>query len=519
MLDYWQRDLAKTVIGYQWHNDKKEWSFPITSKDQLLEIFPAHRENIKQWLKDIQVLADRQREVLQKRKALIEDAISKHTFKRKPYEHQINMVIQGLLYKQFAFLCEMGTGKTQAIVEIYNILKTHNDVVKCLIVAPKTICENWIEEFEINSNDVPVFLTGTKKQRFNLLKNNNLCIINYEGLLVLKEEKELWKSFNVVVLDESSKIKNHQAKRTKLILKLFDTIPYKYILSGTPITQSPIDIYPQFKFLNSNYLGFKSFYSFRNTYCNMGGYGGYEVISYKNLGDLNYKISRYSIQLKKEDCVDLPEKVYQKRYIRMSERLETQYKQMNDELLIEFQDETITANIVLTKLLRLQEITSGCFIDNKDNNKIKALEDIIDDTRFQKKIVWCRFRKSIELIGKMLEEKKIKYVELHGDIVNRQEVINDFNSKKDIEVFIGQIQTGGMGINLIASSITIYYDNTFSLEDRLQSEARNHRIGQENKVAYIDLIYQKTIDEVIWKAIIKKQDVSKKLIRCYKGIK
>jgi SNF2 family DNA or RNA helicase len=201
----------------------------------------------------------------------------------------------------------------------------------------------------------------------------------------------------------------------------------------------------------------------------------------------------------------------------MSIEMRAQYKAMERDLMIELQnDKTITATIALTKILRLQEITAGRYLDIKNNEKINELYDILEENGDKNIIIWCRFKGSIKAISAALSEKEISHCIMDGDTVNRQEIIDDFQAGK-YRVFVGQIRTGGIGITLTKSDLTVYYENTFSLEDRLQSEARNHRIGQKNNVLYIDLVYKDSIDEIVLMSISKKQDVAYTVVSCFKG--
>jgi len=343
-------------------------------------------------------------------------------------------------------------------------------------------------------------------------------IINYEKLINTRVTAELIKNqYDMVVLDESSRIKNHQAKRTKAIIKTFRDVKYKYIMSGTPVTQGPIDIYSQYEFLNPAYLGFKNYYAFRGYHCEMGGYGNYQITGYRDIETLKRKIAAHSIQLKKEDCLDLPEKIYERRILEMTPEIMTQYKCMKDELYAEIgNDEALTASIVLTKIIRLQQITSGAYVEK--NPKLDELVEIIQEDTSRQVIVWCRFIPSIKVIEKKMQELNIQYSVLHGEIDDRQGQINRFQAG-ETRVFIGQIQTGGVGVNITAGNIVVYFENTFSLEDRLQSEARAHRYGQRRNVTYIDIVYKGTIDMIVYEAIKNKQDLAKTLVSCFKGAK
>jgi SNF2 family DNA or RNA helicase len=426
----------------------------------------------------------------------------------------MKMIKMCLVEKRFALLCEMGTGKTKVIIDTYGILRKYNKIDgKCLIICPKTIIDVWAEEIEKDSDLGSVIATGTKRKRIGLLTScQSYAIINYEGVLSIGE-CSLWNDFDMIVLDESNAIKNHKAKRTKLILNIFTRNPYKYILSGTPITQNPIDIYCQYQFLSPSFLPFKNYYACRGRYCVMGGFQKYQIVGYKNLPELKAYIAQHSIQLKKEDCMDLPAKIYQKRIIEMSAEMKGQYSEMRNTLMLEFaEDKKITAPIALTKLLRLQQILSGQFLsDQKHNNKLSALKEFLIEAGDTPVVIWCRFRPSIKLLCDMCEEQDAPYSVIFGDIKDRAEEIRKFQ-EGETKRFIGQIQTGGLGITLTAGYIVAIYENTFSLTDRKQFEDRVHRPGQTHKCTYVDFVYKRTMDTKILGAIRKKQELSTYLV-------
>ena len=487
--DKWKID---NIVGRWWHPDLKMWSFPVERKLEVFKRLGIENKEINKQDREEQIELDI------------------NSFKRKPYQHQVMLIKRGLARKRFAFFCEMGTGKTQVIINLFQAY-SNREKMRALIVCPKTIMENWGDEIKINSNYNYVLLSGSKNKRIKIFLDTDydFYIINYEGLLLMKDVN--FDKINFVVLDESVKIKNHQAKRTKIILKKFGVMKYKYILSGTPITKNPLDLYPQLKFVNSFCVP-RSYYSFRNKYAIMGGYGNYEIVGYRHLDELKKIVRDNSVQLKKEDCIDLPEKIYEKRMLDMTKELAEQYKEMSKNLILEIEGtENITATIILTKILRLQQILSGVYLKEK-NNKLEELMEIINENSDKSIIIWTRFIATI----KMLQEKLGDNISiLYGEIKNREEQIKKFQEGKT-KIFLGQIQTGGLGINLTAASIVIYYENTFSLQDRKQSEDRAHRIGQKNKVTYIDLLYNKTIDTDILEAIKEKQSIADRLVQSFK---
>jgi len=529
-VPYAQKDLAKDLTGAQWHQTDKQWSWPVVIGRVVMATFPWCRAKLGPALEEYQQARLKAAYGMQKLRDDLKDSsqfnldaalsdveVPESGFLLAPYTHQLKMLKCGLKYPLWAFFAEMGTGKTKVIIDLLRIKSTF----PALIICPKSVMYSWGKEIEKNSRLGYRIIKGTAAKRLKLLaeviEGGLIAIINYEGVVATKDYG-CWDRFVHVTLDESSRIKNHKAKCTKIITKLFTKCPNKYILSGTPITQGPRDIYAQMAFLSPDFLGFGSFYAFRNTYCNMGGYGGYEIVSYKNLDDLKTNISRHSITLKKEDVLDLPEKTYHVRQLDMSPEIERQYKSMKKDLIVEIsQDETLTAPIILTKILRLQQILAGGFVEPKKNPKLLALEEtlkeIIDSGK--QAVVWTRFKRSYEIVADLCQRKEYSYSSVTGDTKDSGPEIERFQAAQ-AKVIICQVTAGGFGITLTASNVAIYYENDFSLEKRKQSEDRIHRVGQDLTCNYIDLVYRDTIDETVLAAIGAKQDISLRLVESFK---
>ncbi len=532
-LSYGQRELAKTIDGFHWHghdkvNPRKAWSWKVsmetinTLNDYFnLGIMEGSKPNIAMTTNDL--------EVIDKRNDM--ELLSYDT-PIKPFEFQRRAVTYMMEYKQHGLFLTMGLGKTKCVIDFFFLAKKERKVDKLLVVAPKSCIVSWLEELEKHGVDDFIVLEGSKEKRLKQL-DEDVCIyiLNYAGIIVLRNE--LGRKFNndrtVIALDESSMIKSPGAERTRIIIKTFVNNIFKFCLSGTPITQSPIDIYSQFKFLNPTFFSVQSYYSFRNYYCIMGdgfnnaGNRYQKIIGYRKLPELKTIINRHSYILKKEDCkyLGLPEKIYEKRELEMLGGMKEQYDQMRKHLILEIENDIkITASIMIVKMLRLQQIMSGCWLENqKDNTKLKELMDIIKNySGNQKVIVWCRFIDSLKLIAAELNKNGIDNVLFYGETRDRKGTIEMFRNNPSCKVFIGQLRTGGKGINLQCASMVIYFENSFSLEDRLQSEDRCHRPGQVNNVTYIDMIYKGTIDEQIIKAIKNKEKIADYLIEGMKKV-
>jgi SNF2 family DNA or RNA helicase len=317
----------------------------------------------------------------------------------------------------------------------------------------------------------------------------------------------------MLVVDESSRIKRPSAKRTKEITKFGKYAKYKRIMTGTPITKGPEDSYSQFRFLNPHILGYDSFYSFRARYCIMGGFENRQIVSYQNIDELTRNIEGHSFRVLKKDCLDLPDKIYQRYPINLSAKQQALYNQLKKSFTAELNEEVLKAPEAITRLLRLQQIICGWFpseteskpIEDK-NPRLEALKDILSDIS-SKVIIWARFRADISLIESMLGDLAVSY---HGGISNDQRVssVERFQNDPKVRYFIGQPQSGGIGLTLTAADYAIYYSNSFDLETRLQSEDRCHRIGTKNNITYIDIEAPKTIDTKIIKALRDKKSLA-----------
>ena len=528
-MDTTARAIIKNINGRWWERDLKKWRVPL-HQDNIdllneklgLDILKRNAETSIQKMsgesKSLPTLIDMGEDVKSLNDYKEEDIeLLQYESAIKPFRHQRYAVTMIVKKKQYGLFIEMGLGKTKAVVDAYLYLKARGELKNALIICPKPVILSWKEELEKHGEKGYVILTGTKRQRLKLLNLDKINIINYAGVLMLKD---ILLKFNtkesLIVLDESSKIKNPDAKRTKLITHLFRCTRYRVILSGTPITQSPIDIFSQYQFLSTYIFNMKSWYAFRNTYCEMGGYMNYKVVGYRNLPQLKEIIHRNAYILKKKDCdeVDLPEKIYEKFELEMKPNMKAMYKDMKENLVAEVnEDLTLTASIILVKLLRLHQILSGVWmVERKDNLKLMETINVIKEfSGDQKVVIFCKFIDSLKMLSEELTKEGISNETYYGETRDRDEVISRFRNT-DVKVLIAQIQTAGMGLNLQCASMVIYYENTFSLQDRLQSEDRCHRTGQRNNVTYVDLVYKGTVDVDILEAIKEKKKIADYLI-------
>jgi hypothetical protein len=460
-------------------------------------------------------------------------------FETEPFEHQRKAFYMSRDKENFALLMEQGTGKSKVIIDNAAYLYANNKITAMIIIAPNGVHRNWLK------NEVPFHLpewcprkaayyySGMKKadkEEWNKIvsskENLKIFAFNVEGFVSKTAQKfinNIMISNDVLlVVDESSRIKRPGAKRTQFITKIGKMAKYRRILTGTPVTKGPEDVYSQFKFLDPYILGYESFYSFRARYCIMGGFENRQIVSYEHVDELIKNIEGHSYRVLKKDCLDLPDKIYQRAYVELSGAQRKLYNSIKNEYVAEYKNETISAPEAITRLLRLQQITCGWFptdnpvpIDEK-NPRLELLKELLSDID-GKVIIWARFRADLRAIEEALGPLCVAY---HGGVStdNRAHAVEAFQKDPKVRYFVGQPQSGGMGLTLTAATYAIYYSNSFDLETRLQSEDRCHRIGTINNVTYIDIEASKTVDGKIIKTLRNKKNLADVITRDPKSI-
>ena len=472
--------------------------------------------------------------------------IEQYRYKTKPYAHQLTALKKSWAQKTYALFMEMGTGKSKVLVDNIAMLYDNGAIRAALIVAPKGVYKNW------NDIEFPVHLpehvdhtkvlweaTITKKKQVELdtlfdgKEELKILIMNVEafsttkGLDFARSFLNIFLGRALIGIDESTTIKSPTAKRTKNILKLGNLAKYRRILTGSPVTKSPLDLYSQCEFLDPYHLSHYSYYSFRARYAqmldrNFGGRRVQIVGSYRNLGELTDKLEKFSYRVLKEDCLDLPEKIFTKRFVELTPEQKRIYAQLKKLALATIDNKIMSTVNVMTQLMRLHQVTCGTFkaddgtIKHLSNNRLTALMDCLEETE-GKVIIWATYREDIKKIVDSLKKAygEASTVEYHGgvDATLRQDHIAQFQDVKGpTRYFVGNPQTGGYGITLTAANTVIYYSNSYDLEKRLQSEDRAHRIGQTGSVTYVDLIAEKTIDEKIVKSLRDKIDIANEIM-------
>jgi SNF2 family DNA or RNA helicase len=467
----------------------------------------------------------------------------KYKFKTKPYEHQLKALEMSWNKETFAYFMEMGTGKTKVLIDNMAMLYDKGKIDGALIIAPKGVIGTW------HNQELPAHLPnhienvtvlwqanitkGQSRKLGTLFKTGeelHILIMNIEAFSTQKgvnfAGKFMLSHKTLMVIDESTTIKNPKAKRTKNILQLADQAQYRRILTGSPVTKNPLDLFTQCYFLDPYHLDHQSYYSFRTRYAIMktahiAGRSIQLVAGFKHLAELSEKLKPFSYRVLKEDCLDLPDKIYMKRVISLTDEQQKVYQQMKEQALAILNEKTVTTVNALTQLMRLQQITCGHFVaDDGTTQKIKSnrlneLMDVLDEVE-GKAIIWAHWQADIKNI---IEE--IKKVHGPGSVVDyygltpqdqRDKNREAFQNDSKVRFIVGTPQTGGYGITLTAANTVIYYSNGYDLEKRLQSEDRAHRIGQHKPVTYVDILAEETVDEKIVKSLRKKINIASEVL-------
>jgi SNF2 family DNA or RNA helicase len=439
-----------------------------------------------------------------------------------------------------ALFAEMGTGKSFMLINNAAMLYDKGEINAMLIVAPKGVYRNWY------SSEIPKHMPehisykmacwnasprkAEKQEMEDMLASVDdlrILIMNVEAFSTEKGQQfakmflRITESF--MAIDESTTIKNHTAKRTKAIVKIGKEAVFRRIATGSPVTKSPLDLYSQCDFLGEECLNHTSFYTFQARYAvlverKMPTHTFKQVVGYRHLDELKDKLDRFAFRVTKDECLDLPDKIYLRRDVELTDEQKKAYEQMKLMALSVLNEGLVSTTNALTQLLRLHQIVCG-YVKLDDgqeialpNNRLPELMDLLAESS-GKVIIWANYRKNIEDIKLAIQKEygMTSVATYYGDTKteDRQKIVEEFSDpKSELRFFVGNPTTGGYGLTLVSSHTVVYYSNSFDLEKRLQSEDRAHRIGQTEKVTYIDLIAPKTVDEHIVKALRNKIDIA-----------
>lgn len=460
--------------------------------------------------------------------------------KVKPYEHQqkafefacrkMGVNERYVSSSGVALLMEMGTGKSLTAIGIAGCLYQTERVQRVLVVAPLSIVGVWEEEFSKYA-DFPYSLTvlkGSSEKKKAMLQmphgdSMQVIVVNFESAWRIQSALAQYAP-DLIIVDEAHKIKEARTAQAKCMHYLGDSATYKLLLTGTVITNKEIDVFSQYRFLDRRIFG-DSFYAFRNRYFDMVGYGNHTP-KFKRymLDDFLQKMHSVAFRVTKEECLDLPDIIEEVREVELETKALKLYQELEKESYTELKHSEVSAVNVLTKLLRLSQITGGHLTDDNgfssgvSKAKLEALEDILDSVLSdgKKVVVMARFVPEMDEIEKLLEKKGIGYAVVRGGVKERSEEIRRFQEETECKVFIGQIAAAGLGITLTAASTMVFYSMDYSMSNFEQAKARIHRVSQKNDCLYIYLIAKGTVDRKVLKALRDKVDLAKLLVDDYR---
>ena len=463
-----------------------------------------------------------------------------YKFKTKPYAHQLDALEASWDKENFAYFMEMGTGKSKVLLDNAAILYDKGHINGLLLIAPKGVYKNWYDsEIPTHLPDhiekkVVLWKTSDKSRKQMSLLNTlfetgtdlHILIMNVEsfskGAGLQFAQKFLSCHKAMIAIDESTTIKTPTSNRTKSILKLRQDAKYRRILTGSPVTKSPLDLFSQCLFLDPWLLNHQSYYTFKARYAvtkkiEVQGRRIEIVVGYRNLSELSEKIKPFSKRILKEDCLDLPAKSFIKHTVELTKEQNKVYEQMKKEAIAFLDGKMQSTATVMTQLMRLHQITCGHFtaddgtIKDLPCSRLTELMSILENVE-GKTIIWSHYthdvKRIIEKIKEVYGDESVVDYFGETDQENRSKNIKRFQTDDKCRFFVGTTHTGGYGITLTAGSTMIYFSNGYDLEKRQQSEARIDRIGQTKKMTYIDIMAQDTIDEHIVKALRNKVNIA-----------
>ena len=465
-----------------------------------------------------------------------------YNFKTEPYAHQRKALELGYDKSFFAYFMDMGTGKSKVLLDNIGILYARGEISCACIIAPKSVYLNWFyNELEKHlSADIALDVLcwnpsksaqqeglrlnfmNPQQDKLKLLFMNVEALSTKRGADFLHSVAKLYPDM-LLAVDESTTIKSRTAARTKALTRIAKGVKYKRILTGSPITQSPLDLFSQCEFLAKGCLQQASYWGFLNRYAKvqrrtLGAHSFQQVTGYQNLDELNSIIQPFSYRVRKEECLDLPDKVYMRREVDFTPEQKVAYNTMKKAAMTFLAEGQVTASTVLSQMLRMQQICSGYVKTDEGvlvelpTNKIKALMSAIEETD-GKMIIWCNFTHDLKRVAAELEKAYgvDSYRLFYGDTPTeeRSAIVAQFQEPESpLRFFVGQPRSGGYGLTLTEAKTVIYYSNGFDLEVRLQSEHRAHRIGQTNKVTYIDIVVNQSVDDKILWALRRKLNLA-----------
>ena len=507
------KDSIKDIFGRKYDAADMAWTVPITKENAaLLSTLGAELDD------ELKTFLHQDSNMKQDEQPICEMPVS-----MKPYQHQIKGFNRCMENDGYGLLFDVGLGKSLAAIAVAGARYKRGEVKRLLIVCPLAVQSVWERECKnLTIENKVILLEGSMIKRREALKffpkdGLQIAVINFEGARIMVQDLLRWHP-DMMIVDESHRIKNPQSAQAKAVNKIAKEINYWIILTATPVGNSIADVYSQWKVIDDKLFG-TSYYAFRARYLTLGGYGNHQIIGYKNLSELLSKAYSKALRVTKEEALDLPEQIFENRICRLEPKALAIYNELKENCVSELQNGEITATNILTKLLRLQQCADGFlkpdggeYYQQVSTAKIDLLWDTLEDIieAGEKAVIFCRFTEEWNAIVKMLEHRKISYAAMNGGVKSSERggIIEQFQTDATVKVMVCQISVGGVGITLTAASVAIFYSVTFSLIDYLQAVGRIHRINQKRRCLYINLIAKNTVDEHIFAALQQKKNLS-----------
>ena len=535
--EYVNVSKCRKIIGGKWDKKEKAWTYPVMSAFKILELF----DNLE---------IDPEAEEKIKKTEYIETQINKlKKGEIEPSQHPFLMRHQRLcrdiasLTDSFAFYLDTGTGKTLTALQIIK----DNPKVKWVVICPKTIIQTaWIEDQENYYPELkllPLSRSIKKEDYLNMAKewevptNKNMSIAELQEVLapwaqVYIINPESFRKFRQfiednevtgLIFDESVKIKDHKTQITKDVIDFSKRLDKKYLLSGEPAPNNRMEYFTQMKVVDEGVFG-SSFHKFKHAFFEPVDFHGWNWRLKPDLEEVFAdRLSKKAIFIDKHDCLDLPNKTYERRYVELTGDAAKHYKQMEKERFLQIEGSVTLAQNVLTSIMKLRQITSGFVIDSYEDTqplhkqKLNELDDVLEEIGNKQVIIWCNFKNEIRTIKDMLENKDKTVVTAYSETKNTNDSIERFKNS-EVQYMLAHPQTLKYGVTLDNCSYAIYYSLSYSFDDYYQSHDRIYRKGQEKPCTFIFILAQGTIDELIYQAIMEKKDISEAVKSYAKGV-
>ncbi|WP_273483657.1 DEAD/DEAH box helicase [Desulforamulus ruminis] len=535
---YEDREAVKQVTGYRWNKAEKCWEFPIRPEvyQQILQMLPGVfvYPDVKLAVNKV---VERENQVAQAKVAGWEKVkpVEPIPLRTKPFNHQVLAYNLGLTLPSYAVLAEQGTGKSCITVAVTGRRFLRDEIKRVLIVSPASVVPVWPLEYKTHA-DFPFEVTpleGPVAKRIEVLERwerdaekLQIAVVNYEGAWRMEEALTKWAP-DMLVLDEAQRIKTPSAQQSKCMHRIAKKVNYRMILTGTPVTQGPLDFFSMYKALEPSIFG-RSFTAFKTRYCIFGGYENRQITAYKNLPELIRKAHTIAFRVTKEEALDLPETTDQKLYCEMETSAKRVYRELVSESMAELHGErVVTAANVIVRLLRLSQVTGGFVKDDTgavnrvSEAKQRLFKEVMHDLlgTGKKVVVFARFLAELAAIEDDLDRWQIGYSRIAGDVnmAARGEEVRRFQQDKDCRVFLAQTRAAGLGITLTAADTAIFYSLDYSFADYDQARCRIHRIGQRNACTYIHLLARDTVDEKVMTTLQNKRNVADEVVNNWRN--